>query len=35
MHEKPEMVHVMEHGGAERFKFLLRGYDIRGIISEH
>jgi hypothetical protein len=25
MHEKPETVHVMEDGGAERFKFLSRG----------
>jgi hypothetical protein len=25
MHEKPEMAHVMEDGGTERFKFLSRG----------
>jgi hypothetical protein len=25
MHEKPETVHVMEDGSAERFKFLSRG----------
>jgi hypothetical protein len=25
MHEKPETAHMMEGGGAERFKFLSRG----------
>jgi hypothetical protein len=25
MHEKPKTAHVMEDGGAERFKFLSRG----------